>query len=101
MNKEAQLISLLHEVLKVANHLVSHRKHSGSKNGNTGHSGIFAHQSKYNPYRAYTWDKGLQKTIYLGAFSSIQKAKKAQQDYRAGRRVTAGNGRVLQLVKAA
>ncbi len=61
MNKEAQLISLLHEVLKVANHLVSHRKHSGSKNGNTGHSGIFAHQSKYNPYRAYTWDKGLQK----------------------------------------
>ena len=48
--------------------------------------------------RAAQWHADLNR---IRPFSSIQKAKKAQQDYRAGRRVTAGNGRVLQLVKAA
>ncbi|MEI6046825.1 MAG: hypothetical protein WCS37_20960 [Chloroflexota bacterium] len=106
MNLELRLIELLSEVIKVTQQLTAAVKPAearphGPSNCSTGHRGIFKQQSKYNPYRVYVWDKGLQKTVSLGVHTSIAKAKKAQKEYTNGKQVRAGNGRVFQIVKAA
>ena len=63
-------------------------------------TGIYPHKSKYNPWRAYVWDKTLHKSIYIGAFPSINKAKAAQTAFRKGQPLASGT-KTLQLVKAA
>lgn len=81
-----QLIALLREVLAIANRLSTRERTSSARV----HKGIFPHQSKYNPWRAYWWDKAKQKTIYLGAFPSLARARAAQRAYDSGKPVLAG-----------
>lgn len=44
--------------------------------------GIYPAKSKYNPWRAYAWTG--KKSVYLGQFPSVAKAKAAQKAYLAG-----------------
>lgn len=67
----------------------------------SGVPGVFPHQSKYNPWRAYVWDKAAKKSIYLGAFPGVSKAKAAQTAYRNGAAVTSGTRAKLSPVKPA
>lgn len=43
-------------------------------------SGIYFHQSKYNPYRAYVWHN--RKNVYIGCFPTVGDAVLAQAEYR-------------------
>jgi len=95
---EKQIVDLLTQVLKVAQTLVKQRDTTQtaapvpkrSRRVSALGVGIFPMQSKYNPYRAFQWDKELHKNILLGGFPSIAKAKQAQKDYLAGRPIASG-----------
>lgn len=88
---EKQIVDLLTEVLKVAKHLVKQRAvKPAAVPGRKAANGIYPHQSKYNPWRAYVWDAAKHQTVYLGAFPNVTKAKKAQAAYRANQPITSG-----------
>lgn len=99
MQAEQQIINMLTEVLKIAKHMVKHPQQPVSKKQpKKAATGIYPHQSKYNPWRAYVWDKTKKQTIYLGAFPSINKAKLAQKAFRAGRPIIEGTRPQLRVV---
>jgi len=50
--------------------------------------GIYPAQSKYNPWRAYAWTG--KKSVYLGQFPTVAKAKAAQKAYLAGQQPKEG-----------
>lgn len=88
MTKKADTTALLLEVLSIVRTLVHHQKPPRATTkpltAESGVRGIYPHQSKYNPWRAYAWDTEGQKTVYLGAFPTVAKAKSAQKAYRMG-----------------
>lgn len=89
---QARLIALLGEVLAIAESMGSPAQPVAKgriKAGPAG-DGVYPHQSKYNPWRAYVWDTKLRRTVYLGAFPSVSKARAAQRAYRAGEPITNG-----------
>ncbi len=97
---EQQILNLLSEILQVVKPIAGRSAHarSSGKPNVTGMKGIHAHQSKYNPWRAYVWDKHIKTNVYLGAFPSISKAKAAQTAYRKGTAITSGTKAKLSLV---
>lgn len=97
---DSGVTTVLMEVLNVALRIVEARQVNTSDRPRQ-HPGIFSHQSKYNPWRAYVWDKALKKNIYLGAFPTVSKAKAAQTAYRKGQPVLGGTRSALRLVKRA
>lgn len=90
--KEQLLLRLLRQVLAVANEIAQPAKPAA-----VAPRGIYPHKSKYNPWRAYEWDAGVGKCVYLGAFPSITAARRAQREFRSGSTPSAGtraaNGR--------
>lgn len=99
---EKQIVDLLTQVLEVVQLLVKERVEVAqavevaapvakrSKPVSPLGVGIFTMTSKYNPYRAFQWDKELQANVSLGGFPTIEAARQAQQDYLAGRPITGG-----------
>ena len=103
-DQHRQLLALLQQVMAVAQGLVQPLPATRpGHNVKTKHPGIYPHQSKYNPWRAYVWDGANKRSIYLGAFPSIAKAKAAQAECRAGLPVSTGTRapRVVHLRRAA
>lgn len=101
-------LALVDDTEKPAAKATPGKKKTPGKTGASGFKGICTHRSKYNPWRAYVWDKALQSTIYLGAFPSINKARAAQKAYSNGQPVTTGTKAAkatfkapLKIVKAA
>lgn len=94
MKAEQQILNLLGEILQVI-------KATSAIEAPKLPKGIFAHQSKYNPWRGYVWDAKIKKSIYLGAFPIVNKAKAAQTAYRKGQAVASGTKAVLTLLKTA
>ena len=102
---EQQVVALFVQAMRTALALIDEKskpakttahKHAAVANG------IFPHQSKYNPWRAYIWDKATHKTVYLGAFPSVNQAKLAQRAYRKGQPVAKGTkAPALRLVRRA
>lgn len=102
LTPEQQLIALLTEVLAVAHKLVDQRPaRQGRVNASQVGTGVYPHRSKYNPWRAYVWDTQLRRSIYLGAFPSVAKARAAQKAYRIGAPITAGTKAGPKLVRVA
>lgn len=86
-----QLLGLLQQVMTVAQQLVQPMPAAKpGHNVKTKHPGIYPHTSKYNPWRAFVWDTRQRRSIYIGAFPSIAKAKAAQAAFRAGLPLTSG-----------
>ena len=84
---EQQVLALFVQAMRTALALIDDKeKTSTAKPGRRDASqiapGIYPAKSKYNPFRAYVWNG--EKSIYLGMFPSINKAKAAQRDYRKG-----------------
>lgn len=96
-SSERQLIDLLQQVLVVAREIVTPTARPTTKRQRSSNTGIYPHTSKYNPWRAYVWDTAKRKSVYIGAFPSVSKAKAAQRDYRANRPVASGT-KSLRLV---
>lgn len=96
---QQRMLDLLSEVLAIARVLapVQPRAHGPVAVKSPG-KGIYPHTSKYNPWRAYVWDPELRRTVYLGAFPSVAKARTAQRDYRAGQRPSTGTKAQLRAV---
>lgn len=100
------MVTLLLEVLQVAKQLtkgaapVTHRNLKAApglkktaavgKPNQSGAAGIFPHQSKYNPWRAYAWNPAQTKQVYLGAFPTLKAAKSARAAFLKGEPVTTG-----------
>jgi hypothetical protein len=97
-----QLVELLSQVLSIAQALAPQQPEArtAAKPGN--HSGaargVYPHQSKYNPWRAYVWDTKLRKSVYLGAFPSVAKARAAQKAYAKAEPVKTGTKAALRIV---
>lgn len=101
---QQRLIELLTEVVAVAKVLTGNSQPPRATSRHTGESGargVYPHQSKYNPWRAYVWDTRLHKQVYIGAFPSVAKARAAQKNYRAGTPVTDGTKAALRVVGGA
>ena len=90
-----RLLELLGEVLAIARTLAV----PTTAPRTTGAAGIYPHQSKYNPWRAYVWDTKLRKSVYRGAFSSKAKAAAAQKTYRTGGLTKSGTKAALRVVQ--
>lgn len=93
-----QLVALLSQVLTIAQSLAPARTVAKPGNAATKARGIHPHQSKYNPWRAYIWDTRLRKSVYLGAFPSVAKARAAQKAYRTGAPIRTGTKAALRVV---
>lgn len=100
---EQQVVALFVQALRTALALIDETPPAATttKSKTKLANGIYPHQSKYNPFRAYVWDKAAHRTIYLGAFPSVNQAKLAQRAYRKGQAITSGTRAVLRIVKAA
>lgn len=97
---QQKMLDLLAEVLAIARQLApltTAQRHGPAATKSPG-AGIYPHTSKYNPWRAYVWDRAQRRSIYLGAFPSITKARAAQRDYRAGQPVEGGTRAALRRV---
>jgi hypothetical protein len=95
---QQRLLDLLSEVLAIARTLAPVERHHGPIAAQSPGRGIYPHQSKYNPWRAYVWDRKKRRAVYVGAFPSIAKARAAQHDYRAGNPVASGTKAHLRVV---
>ena len=96
---EQQIAALFVQAMRTALALIDDKAAPKAASAKTA-KGIYAHQSKYNPWRAYERDGS--KTIYLGAFPSIAKAKAAQKAFRHGRPIVSGTkAPAFRLAKAA
>lgn len=102
-----QLLDLLQQVMAVAQTLVTPLPATRRSNATKSkHAGIYPHTSKYNPWRAFVWDANKKRSVYIGAFPSVARAKAAQQDYRDGRPLASGTKshaplRVVQALRRA
>lgn len=86
-----KMLALLTEVIAIARTVVQPLpKAKPGHNTKSATPGIYPHQSKYNPWRVEVWDTALRKSVYLGAFPTIAKAKAAIKAYRAGLPVVGG-----------
>jgi hypothetical protein len=105
---EERIINLLLEMLEVAKTLAPKQSakqatpaaipNATSKpKGVSGVRGVYRHQSKYNPWRAAVWDKGLHASVQLGVFPGIAKAKAAQAAYRKNQTITTSPQAATQL----
>ena len=91
INQQRQLLALLGQVMAVAQALAEPLPASKpGHNVKSKHPGIYPHTSKYNPWRAFVWDGSVKRSIYIGAFPTIAKAKAAQQAVRAGHPIASG-----------
>lgn len=97
-NTEQQIVALFVQAMRTALALVDSQTTVEKLASVTISPGIYSHQSKYNPWRAYVWDKAHHKTVYIGAFPTINKAKAAQRAFREGRPITSGTRAALRLV---
>lgn len=101
---EQQITALFIQAMRTALAIIDEKK-PAPRIGHTAvrelPTGIYAHKSKYNPWRAYVWDTASHKAIYIGAFPSVAKARAAQKAYINGEPVKTGTKAPLKLVKAA
>lgn len=93
---QQRMLELLSEVLAIARTLAPPPLPAGRPR--SAMTGVYPHQSKYNPWRAYVWDQRKHRSVYLGAFPSVAKAKAARQAYRAGAPVISGTKSPLRAV---
>ena len=96
-----RLVDLLSQVLSIAQTLTPQRTATKPGNAATKARGVHPTQSKYNPWRAYIWDTQLRKSVYLGAFPSVAKARAAQKAYATGAPIKTGTKAALRVVRAA
>lgn len=94
---QRQMLALLTEVLAIAKGLAQtqtmqgqRRKAAPGHNVKSDHPGIYPAKSKYNDWRAYVWDTAVNRSVYIGMFPSISKAKAAQRAYLAGKPMPSG-----------
>ena len=102
--QHTQLITLLQRVIELAQQIAVPVQRTAAKPGNNAKTqtpGIYPHQSKYNPWRAYIWDTQMRKSVYLGAFPSKAKALAAQKAYKTGSLIRNGTKANIQLVRGA
>jgi hypothetical protein len=101
VDPQHRMLELLSEVLAIAHTLApaAPAARTGTPRGARG--GIYPHQSKYNPWRAYVWDTKLRRSVYVGAFPSKVKARAAQRAYSAGAPVVEGTKAALRVVAGA
>lgn len=103
---EQQIVALFVQAMRTALAILDDQRAASSRLG--AHAvrelpaGIYPAKSKYNPFRAYTWNG--EKAVYLGMFPSVAACKRAQKSYRSGQQPSEGsrvaNARApLQIVK--
>lgn len=114
---EQRILELLTQVLKTTQQLVKAQAPAKAaapaaaqpalkktakvgKPAKSGCAGIHAHCSKYNPWRAYAWNKTTRKTDYIGAFPTIAQAKAARAAHLKGQSITTGTKAAGQTYKA-
>lgn len=104
---EQQITALFVQAMRTALAIIDEKEKPAARGSRyvmpeSGVRGVYPHQSKYNPWRAYVWDKETCKQMYLGAFPTINKAKAAQTAYRKAQPVTSGTkAAALRIVKVA
>lgn len=91
MNKttEQQVLNLFVQAMRTALAIIDEKATPAPKPAKKAAVGIYPHRSKYNPWRAYCWNG--EKSVYLGAFPSVAKAKAAQKAFRAGQQPKDGS----------
>lgn len=99
--QQRQLLTLLGQVMAVAQALAEPLPATKpGHNVKSKHPGIYPHTSKYNPWRAYVWDGDAKRSLYIGAFPTIAKARAAQQAVRAGQPVPSGTKAARPVLRA-
>jgi hypothetical protein len=98
-DSQQRMLDLLSEVLAIARTLapLTPAQHGPAARKSPG-AGIYPHTSKYNPWRAYVWDRAAGRQVYLGAFPSIAKARAAQRAHLTGAPVVDGTKAHLRRV---
>lgn len=94
---QQRMLALLSEVLAIARTLTP-REPAAASTRRGARGGIYPHQSKYNPWRAYVWDTKAQRTVYVGAFPTKTKARAAQRAWFEGKPITEGTKAPLRVV---
>lgn len=95
---QQRMLDLLSEVLAIARTISAPQTAASRQSSSAPGRGVYPHRSKYNPWRAYEWDRSRGRMTYLGAFPSIAKARAAQRAFRAGRPITEGTKTHLRSV---
>lgn len=97
---EQQITALFVQAMRTALALIDDKEKPTTRKSRyvmpeSGVRGVYPHQSKYNPWRAYIWNTETREQVYLGAFPSINKAKAAQAAFRKGQPTTSGTKAAL------
>ena len=97
----AEFIALMKQAVRIAELIKAQQTPAARSNTSGLGTGIYSHQSKYNPFRAYYNRDGV--TTYLGAFPSIAQAKAARQAFANGKPIKDGTKArpVARLVRVA
>lgn len=91
---EQRIVELLLQVLQVTKQLAKAQTPPRSTTKPVTRSkvrGIYPHQSKFNPWRVQAWDTNARKSVYLGAFPTIAKAKAALAAFYNGEPISGGS----------
>lgn len=83
---EQQVLALFVQAMRTALAIIDEKEKTAEKPADrsiqAAAPGIYPAKSKYNPWRAYAWTG--EKSVYLGQFPTVAKAKAAQKAYLAG-----------------